>query len=330
MNIDRVHSEELGEATRLEALYGSIPCWKDLLAAVRAGHAEFKGTLRTAGLLEEYGAFTSGVHDSQAIEVHGFILGIVSAGRWDEVQTKSYLTYASHWIDDFFDCPAKVLNPARLLADRHDIRRALAGMGRIGQVGFAMADRARHPVAVYKALHRMLYGGLAQRATDRSQRRALVREYQQVAAQFVDAPLVAEIRRLQPEAYWATNKTVLELLNAAEEVLDFNTSEVWNLIFAPALYYEDAEEERINGELNFEPEDEPTLPEMLRMIRLGAKYLARTARRDGSRIRQLKFAARALPNLPDAVAGEYRSIWMEPAQSARARRAQFAPARAAS
>ena len=51
---------------------------------------------------------TSTVHDYDDIEGHAFILGIVSEDRWDEVQTKSYLTYASHWIDDFLDCPERV------------------------------------------------------------------------------------------------------------------------------------------------------------------------------------------------------------------------------
>ena len=309
MNIDRIHSDHLGEVSHLDTLYCTIPSGKDLLAAVRAGHAEFRDMLAKAGLLDEYGLSTSTVHDYQDIEVHAFILGIVSAGRWDEVQTKSFLTYASHWIDDFFDSPAKVIDPARLLADRSDIRQALANMGRVGQVGFAMANRARHPAAVYKALHRMLYGGLVQRAGDYAERHALVEEYLAVATQFVDPRLVAEIQRLQPEAYWTTNKTVLELLNAAEEEVDFNTSELWNLVYASALYYEDVQEERAQGEMSFEEEEAPRLAEMLKMIRLGARYLAPRFKRGSTQMWQLEFVARAIPNLPDEVVREYRSLW---------------------
>ena len=43
---------------------------------------------------------------------------------------------------------------------------ALTNMGPVGQVGFAMANRVPHPEAIYKTLHRMLYGGLVQRSTD--------------------------------------------------------------------------------------------------------------------------------------------------------------------
>ncbi|MGH7949153.1 MAG: hypothetical protein ACREQF_08020 [Candidatus Binataceae bacterium] len=277
--------------------------------AVRAGEIEFTGTLVEAGLLGEFGLSTSTVHSYRDIEVHGFILGIVSAGRWDEVQTKSYLTYASHWIDDFFDSPTKVGNFDQLLADRCDIRQALSNMGRVGAVGFAMANRVRHRHAVYKALHRMLYGGLVQRSTERSLRRRLVDEYPEVATQFVDPTLAREIRQLQPEAYWTTNKTVLELLGAAEEELDFNTVELWNLVYAPAIYYQDLDEERERGEVSFEGDEGPKLSEMLKMIRLGARYLAQMYGRDSLQFRQLEFAALALPNLPEEVLTEYRLLY---------------------
>jgi hypothetical protein len=270
--------------------------------------------LARTGLLEKFGLSTSAVHDYQDIEVHAFILGIVSAGRPEEVQTKSFLTYASHWIDDFFDGDMENGNFSQLLADRHDIATALTNMGPSGAVGFAMAERARHPMAVYKALHRMLYGGLVQRSGDRIQRESLVGEYACLANQFVDRELVEEIGRLQPQAYWATNKTVLELLCAAEERLDFTTAELWNLVYAPAIYYQDADAERERGELSFEEEEAPRLGEMIRMIRVGARRLAERFERNSLELQQLRFAARALPNLPKRVVCEYRALWKGAAQ----------------
>ena len=181
MNIDR-NEMHLGlraddeVSSRHEKLYGTIPQWRELIAAVRAGEAEFVDTLAATGLLEKYGKATSTVHDYSDIEGHAFILGIVSEDRWDEVQAKSYLTYASHWIDDFLDCPERVGDPAQLMRDRHDIRRALLNLGPVGQVGFAMADRVPHPEGVHKALHRMLYGGLVQRSKSYEERHALVSE----------------------------------------------------------------------------------------------------------------------------------------------------------
>jgi hypothetical protein len=314
MNIERSAARRSGQAAsaiseRREALYRTIPHWRELLAAVRAGEAEFVDALDRLGLLQKYGKATSTVHAYDDIEGHAFILGIVSEDRWDEVQTKSYLTYASHWIDDFFDCPELVANPAQLMEDRHDIGNALANMGPPGRVGFAMANRVPHPAGVYKALHRMLYGGLVQRSDDRAQRRALMSEYGEVAGHFVAPSIVREIRTLQPEAYWASNKTVLELLNAAEKELDFTASELWNLVYAPALFYQDADEESARGELNFDAQETPRLAEMVRMIRMAGKYLAPLYSPESPQMRQLKFLALSFQNQPDEVIREYRSIW---------------------
>jgi hypothetical protein len=315
MNIEQSTLREIEEVrSPIERLYQTIPRSRDIVAAVRAGEAEFQDFLAKAGLLER-GASTSSVHPDDDIALLAFVLGIVSEDRWDEIQTKSFLTYASHWIDDFFDSPDKVEDPDQLLRDRRDIRRALANMGPVGAVGFAMAGRVPHPEAIYKTLHRMLYGGLVQRSHDHAERQQLVREYLDVATRFVDPRMVEAIRKLQPEAYWTTNKSVLEISNAAERELDFNTAELWNLVYAPALYYQDAEEERARGELSFEEDDEPRLPEMVRMIRLGARDLARVYAPGSPQMSQLDFVARSFGNLPAEVVREYRSL-LEGRQSA--------------
>jgi hypothetical protein len=315
MNIEQSTLREIEEVRLpIERLYQTIPRSRDIVAAVRAGEAEFQDFLAKAGLLER-GASTSSVHPDDDIALHAFVLGIVSEDRWDEIQTKSFLTYASHWIDDFFDSPDKVEDPDQLLRDRRDIRRALANMGPVGAVGFAMAGRVPHPEAIYKTLHRMLYGGLVQRSHEHAERQQLVREYLDVATRFVDPRMVEAIRKLQPEAYWTTNKSVLEISNAAERELDFNTAELWNLVYAPALYYQDAEEERARGELSFEEDDEPRLPEMVRMIRLGARELARVYAPGSPQMSQIDFVARSFANLPAEVVREYRSL-LEGRQSA--------------
>jgi hypothetical protein len=104
MNIGRSDMPQASESSpRLESesLYSKIPHWREIMAAVRAGEAEFVDTLAHTGLLLKHGRCTSTVHPYEDIEGHAFILGIPSTGRWEEIQTKSYLTYGSHWIDDF-------------------------------------------------------------------------------------------------------------------------------------------------------------------------------------------------------------------------------------
>jgi hypothetical protein len=304
-------SNEPRSASRHEArmaLYQTLPAWQELLAAVRAGHRDFADDLADVGLLDRYGLVTSAVHDYEDIEVHAMILGIVSTGRWDEVRVKSYLTYGSHWIDDFFDSENESGNFTQLFEHRDDIRKAMANMGPPGAVGFLMAKRARHPDAVYKALHRMLYGGLIQRSSERARRTRLVHEYLRVATQLVDPQLVAEIAQLRPEAYWATNKTVLELLAAAEERIDFDHTELWSILYAPALYFEDAEAERSEGEISFEADETPAIDDMTAMVRLAARHLRGCYQPGDRELQQLRFLMRGLPGLPEALIDEYRKI----------------------
>jgi len=187
-------------------------------------------------------------------------------------------------------------------------------MGAPGVIGFVMAKKARHPEAVYKALHRMLYGGLIQRSKDRSLRARLLGEYFAVATEFLSPDLKVEAARLRPEAYWATNKTVLELLASAEEQIDFDTTELWSLLYAPALYYQDAETEIARGELNFEQDEMPTVGEMLEMAQLGARHLCARQQPNGLQRQQLRFALEALPNLPQRLVTEYRKFGMVSAE----------------
>ena len=108
--------------------------------------------------------------------------------------------------------------------------------------------------------------------------------------------------------YWSTNKTVLELLAATERTLDYNWCELWNLIFAPALYYEDASQEKANGELNFEDDEEPQLQDMVRMVRIAMSHLDRLPEGSALYLRQLQFVERSMPNLPPEIADIYRSF----------------------
>jgi hypothetical protein len=294
--------------SQFDRLYATVPRSDELLAAVRAGQREFLDLLARVGYGDARDASASVVHDYREVELHAFILGIVSGDRWGEVQAKSFLTYGSHWIDDFFDAPAMVKDGAQLTADRGDIRRALANMGRSGEVGFAMADRVEHHDAVFKALHRMLYGGLVQRSLDYRERLALVGEYFDVATEYVSAPLAREIRRLNPQAFWTTNKTVQELLFAAERTIDFEAAELWNLVYAPAIYFQDAAAERAAGELNFEEGEAPDIAAMLPMVALGAKHVVERCAHGSLALRQLDFVMRSVPNLPRPIAEAYRAI----------------------
>ena len=71
MEIERSITCEIEEVrSPLERLYQTVPRWQDIVAAVRAGEAEFKDFLAKAGLLER-GISTSVVHPDHDIDGAG-------------------------------------------------------------------------------------------------------------------------------------------------------------------------------------------------------------------------------------------------------------------
>lgn len=276
---------------------------------VKEGENDFIADIKMRGL-DKLGVDTSGVHAYSDIEVQAFILGIPSKDNLQEIAVRSYLTYGTHWIDDFFDNPKLGVQFDTMFKDRHDIKKVLADMGTVGQVGFLLTEKVPNQEGAYKGLGRMLYGGLVQRSYSREQRTLLIREYQDLGIRFVDNRVAKEIKSIQPEAYLMTNKTVLEFINAAEPNLDFTVQELWNLIYAPALYFHDIAEEERSGESSFEGDEKPKDEEMVKMTRVGAKHLSQFPDdRLNLRIQQLQFLLSAFrKNLPDAVIFEYQTI----------------------
>ena len=285
---------------------GEFESLKDL---VRLGEADFIADLKKHGL-DTLGIETSTVHAYNDLEKQALVIALPSVGRPDEVRRKSYLTYAAHWIDDFMDDPQLVQDPEALFANRKDIRSALGAMGNPGKVGFLMAQKSEHPEAVLKGLHRVLYGGLIQRSSERSQREQLLREYSPIGADGLDTRLARDILKLRPAVYLTTNKVVFEIFNSTEEGFNPNVSELWNLIYAPALYFHDIHEEEKRGQSNATPEERPTVAEMAEMIRMTQGHLREIPDpRQSLRFKQLRVLNEMFRKvLPSEIIEAYRDI----------------------
>lgn len=294
---------------KLEALYSQVPGWENILVSVKEGREKFNADLQANGL-ERFGLDTSKVHDYSDIETQAFILGIPSKENPEEISTKSYLTYGAHWIDDFFDNSNLGVQDEKLFDDRRDIKKVLNNLDKVGQVGFFLTDKVPNPEGVYKGLGRILYGGLVQRSHSKEQREMLVREYQDLGIKNIDNHIAEEIKQIQPEVYWMTNKTVIELINSSESFLNFTVQELWNLIYTPALYYHDIAEEEKSGESSFDKKERPRIEEMIKMIKIGAKHLSEFPdEKLDLRMEQLRFLLTAFRKvLPDQIISEYELI----------------------
>ena len=70
-----------------------------------------------------------------------------------------------------------------------------------------------------------------------------------------------------------TNKTAQDFWFAVEPKYEPTLAELWGILYAPAIYFHDDKEERKKGELNLFEKQEPTIEEMVAMIKIAAQHV---------------------------------------------------------
>ena len=290
---------------KLEKLYSIIPEHEKILTAVRKGREKFEADIAKFGFENPH---MSKVHSYEDVEVQAFILGIPADLNLNEIAVKAYHTYGAHFVDDFFDRPN--LGPSTETLERNckDIEDCLKAVGTLGLFANRMAEKALHPEGAYKGLHRMIYGSLIQKTPVGEKQNQHLREFKELGLQGVDEEVAQDIRTIPDITYWETTKTVQEFLFASDPDFNMTRTELWNLIYAPALYYHDIKEEEVQGEINFS--EPPQIEDMLRMIDIGKKHLANYPDpRFSQRSQQLQFLVSVFQkNLPTPIIDKYKEL----------------------
>ena len=165
--------------SKLPKLYSTVPDSNTVLACVRKGKIMFLEELASHGIPTRDGNLSQ-VHSYDDVEVQAVILAIPSMNRPEEMVTKAFLTYASHFMDDSFDRPDLEPSYETMVEHRHNIPRLLYSMGNVGRFGHTMARKARHPIGVYRGLSRLVYGALVQSAPDAETQDKFLREYKEL------------------------------------------------------------------------------------------------------------------------------------------------------
>lgn len=291
--------------SKLLKLYPSVKSNKRILDGVKKGEEDFLNWLGNG-----FSHDTSQVHDYGDVQVQAFILAIPSKDDLERIVTKTFLCYASHFIDDHFDRPDLDPYPEKLAKHRHDIKGLFDSMGKIGELGHLMAQRTNHPEAVYKGHQRMVYGGLVQLARNKEEQDMYLSEYKQLGLKDVSDDVRQDITKIRDVAYWITNKFCGEFFFAAEVMYNSTLVELWNLIIRPAGYLHDNIEEREKGELNFFGKPEPSVDEMVEMIDIAVKHINNYEdERASQRLQQIQFLRRAFePVLPKEVQDAYARL----------------------
>jgi hypothetical protein len=293
-------------SSKLERLYSIIPEHEKILEAVRKGREEFEADVAKLGYKSPH---ISRVHSYEDVEVQAFIIGIPADLNPDEIIVKAYHTYGAHFVDDFLDRPD--LEPSGETLERNcrnNIGDCLEAIGNIGLFSTHMAEKALHPEGVYKGLHRMIYGSLIQKTPIGEKQDQYLREFKELGLQDVDDEVVQDIQTISNITYWQTTKTLQEFMFSSDVDFNMTRAELWNLIYAPALYYHDIDQETVKGEINFS--ENPTIKDMLLMIDIAKKHLTNYPDpRFDQRLAQLQFLVSAFQkNLPAPILDKYKEL----------------------
>ena len=258
--------------SKLTQMYDNVLDSNTVLACVRMGKILFLEELAKHGIDSRFGNL-SAVHSYDDVEVQAFILAMPSRERPQEMVTKAFMNYALHFIDDCFDRPDLEPSYETMVEHRQNIPRLLDSMGNVGRFGHTMAKKTRHPMGFYRGLSRLVYGALVQLASDAESQDKYLKEYKELFSRGHPQELVRDIKSLRDIVYWLTNKTAQDFWFAVENTYDPTLAELYGILFAPAIYFHDDKEEREKGELNFFGKQEPTIDEMVNMIKIAGKHI---------------------------------------------------------
>lgn len=298
--------------TGLVGLYNTIHGHEELLRGVEIGEHLFLQDLKEVGVDSKTQYNLSRVHPYGDVKVQAFGLAIPSIGNPPEIVAKSYMTYVAHWVDDYFDrsnFQDEVLSQMRM--NSLDLDCMIRIMGKVGAVCERMITRGKHKVGISKGLHRMIYGGLIIGAPDPLSQERYLKEHMSVSLSDVEGRVSNQIReKISPVAFWMTTKTVQELLLGCEAQYNPTLAMLYDLLYAPTLYYHDADEEEREGELNFYDGKKPSQEEALNMIDLfGQNINSITDGRFNLRTEQLKFLLQAFRHrLPPDIGERYDDV----------------------
>lgn len=296
------------QKSKLDRLYGQVQGSEAVIDAVRGGKADFLNKIAATGL----NADSSQTHSFDDLEAQAFILALPSIRDAEEMRRKAYMTFIAHWFDDFVDRSDQSQSAVSAMYEhRMDPVRALASMGTVGELAAKTMASTKHPAAALRGFQRMIYGGLVIQADSSGvgTPEALRAEYQRLVSESLTRKFAQEIAGIRPDAYWLTTKTVQELFFSLEQEYNDNIAEAWSLLYAPALYYHNIDEEEDVGEV--QPGERPPVDELKKTMQIGARYA--TQFQDPlfkERLVQMSFIISAFAQvLPADIYSEYVSIY---------------------
>lgn len=292
--------------SKLSKTYYKVPEYESIIRCVKEGRSRFEELLGSSSHM-------SCVHSYEDVEVQAFILALPSLGNDEEMRMKAYLTYATHWVDDFFDQFQFESSIKRgIKKHRTDLNAVLALFGEdVLEVNRSLYTHSVHKAAVQNGVHRLLYGSLINHADSLEEQQQYLDEHTSLFFNDLDLPLRHEIRKkLNPLLIGLTNKTAQEFWFGCEKTYDPNVTALYTLLYTPALYFHDYEEESSEQELQFLETAPPSVKDLNTMIELFRDMIGHYHDdRKNLRFRQLQFVVESFQSvLPGDTRRAYENV----------------------
>ena len=299
----------------------SIPNIERLELASRVAKEMTYDKLLELDLVEEKNL--SLVHENSGEDLHAIILGIPSHDKEEsELINKAIFTYGSHIMDDWFDQHRFFDNDEdndgiiiKLRENRSDIESIYNILGPKGEFCRWVESHSLHPEGIRKANYRVFYNGLIQQAyrlNDEDSfielQRQLLDEYMELSLRDIDEEISNKIRdNVSPMTFYATGKTVQEGLYACENNYNPTVAELWNVMSAWFIYYQNIEQEKKEENVRFYDGIGPKEDEMINGIKIFDEYICNYPdERSYGRALQIGVCLKAFDNvLPTGLKGAY-------------------------
>lgn len=298
--------------SRLRTVHHAVPEAQAILRVVREARSEFETLLASSCDPCKYPPHLSSVHSYDDVEVQALILVIPSLNA-AKMRMKAFLTYATHWIDDLFD--RFKFEPAikeKIKSERLNLKSVLLILGcEFSEMFQSLFRYSVHPAAIEKGIHRLLYGGLINHADSLLEQQQYLREHADLFVNDLHPHLQMEIsQKLDPLILSLTNKSAQEFWCACEDTYDPNVVALYSLLYTPALYFHDDEQERLEQELQFVDTPLPSVDELIIMIQffrtMNDQY---NDPRRTLRAKQLRILLEAFEGvLPAEISRAYRTV----------------------
>jgi hypothetical protein len=192
------------------------------------------------------------VHDDGEVMFQSVVLSYPVKNNLEYIINTSFVAHIEHRFDDEVDRPDMqryenlvAIEKAVFEGNLRPVAQLMGPTSQLVDSVVALGNDSARQRALRMSMWRIVCGALIQRAPDKARFMKYLKLYQEKGVDGLDEHLKRDLLRISPQVYWMTTKTALEAIYALDYdyAYDANVAALWNLSFAPLLYFQDIRDE---------------------------------------------------------------------------------------